>query len=139
MRFVLVIALAACGSKQPVVIWSTSGTEVAERIEVQSSGHITYTTTINGVPDKRDEVILTSDQVEEIDELFRNQHVCELANDPAYTPTADEGKTTLVLAFPDQRCTVELWNHEWNHGRAQPVAETMRSMRPLRPHTGRVR
>ena len=68
----------------------------------------------------------------DLDELFLSQGACQLHHDPEYTPRSDEGETTLELAFPDQVCKVVLWNTEWNRGRAQPIAETMRSMRPLR-------
>jgi hypothetical protein len=133
----LVIAVAACAAKPPVVSWVTSGTDLNERIEIQSSGHVSYTTTLNGAKQKDDLVILSSEQVDELDEVFRNQHTCELAHDPSYTPGEGEGQTTLVLAF-DQHCTVVLWNAEWERGRAQPITETMRSMRPLHVAPGRV-
>lgn len=139
MRFLLLIALAGCGAKRPVVTWASTGTGMNERIEIDSAGHVSYTTTVNGVPDKKDEVVLSSAQVDEVDELFRSQKACELAHDPSFTPEPDEGQTTLVLAFPDQKCTVVLWNREWERGRAQQITETMRSMRPLRYRPGRVR
>jgi hypothetical protein len=134
----LVIAVAACAAKPAVVSWVTSGTDLNERIEIQSSGHVSYTTTLNGTKQKDDLVILSSEQVDELDEVFRNQHACDLAHDPSYTPGENEGQTTLVLAFPDQHCTVVLWNAEWERGRAQPITETMRSMRPLHVAPGRV-
>jgi hypothetical protein len=139
MRNLLLVVLAACGAKPPVVTWATSSTGATERIELQRSGEGRYTSTISGAPDREERVILSSDQVAELDEMFRSQRVCELAHDPSYTPAPDEGQTTLVLAFPDQRCTIVLWNHEWEHGRAQPISETMRSMRPLRQPPGRAR
>jgi hypothetical protein len=139
MRYLLVIALAACGAKSSVVTWVTSGTGLNERIEVQSNGHVSYTSTLAGAKQKDDFVVLSREQVEELDEVFRSQHACELAHDPAYTPGESEGKTTLVLAFPDQHCTVVLWNAEWERGHAQPITETMRSMRPMHTPAGRVK
>jgi hypothetical protein len=140
MRYVLPIVLAACGGKPPVVTWSTSGTAMNERIEVHSGGDVQYTTTVNGVVDKSERLSLSSDQVAELDDIFRSQGACQLVHEPGYTPQPDEGQTTLVIAFPNQRCTVVLWNREWERGPAQPISETMRSMRPLRGArpTGRI-
>jgi hypothetical protein len=132
MRHVVLLALAACGSRPAVATWTTTGPGLNERVEVQSDGHVKYTSTVNGVETRVEEIALTKDQVEEIDELFRGHGACKLVHDPEYTPQPDEGKTTLVLAFPEQRCTIELWNREWERGSAVPVSETMRSMRPLR-------
>lgn len=132
MRYLLLLSLAACGPSRVVVKWWSSGAGTNERIEIKSSGHGNYTSTSNGVVEKDELVILTDAQVHELDELFLSQGACQLHHDPEYTPRSDEGQTTLELAFPDQVCKVVLWNTEWNRGRAQPITETMRSMRPLR-------
>lgn len=132
MRYLLLLALAACGPTRVVLKWWSTGAGTNERIELKSSGHGNYISTNNGVVEKDEPVILTDDQVHEIDELFRTQGACQLHHDPEYTPRSDEGQTTLELMFPDQACKVVLWNTEWNRGRAQPIAETMHSMRPLR-------
>lgn len=132
MRPLLLLSLAACSPTRVVVKWWSTGAGTNERIEIKSSGNGNYTSTDNGRPDKDELVILTSDQVHELDELFLSQGACQLQHDPAYTPRPSEGQTTLELAFPDQTCKVVLWNTEWDRGRAQPIAETMRSMRPLR-------
>jgi len=132
MRYLLLLALAACGPSRVVVKWTNTGTALSERIEIKRSGDGNYTITNNGVVEKDERVVLTTDQVHELDELFLSQGACQLHHDPEYTPRSDEGQTTLELAFPDQACKVVLWNTEWDRGRAQPIAETMRSMRPLR-------
>jgi hypothetical protein len=129
---VILLSLAACGPARIVVKWSTSGTDTSERIEIKSGGNGNYTSSANGAVEKNEQVILTSDQVHELDELFQSQGACQLKHDPDYTPRPNEGETTLELAFPDQTCKIVLWNTEWDRGRAQPIAETMRSMRPLR-------
>ncbi len=131
MRYLLLLSLVACGPTRVVVKWWSTGAGTNERIEIKSSGNGNYTRTDNGRLEKDEQVILTSDQVHELDELFLGQGACQLQHDPAYTPRSDEGRTTLELAFPDQTCKVELYNTEWDRGRAQPIAETMRSMRPL--------
>jgi hypothetical protein len=132
-RLVLVLlSLAACSPTRVVVKWWSTGAGTNERIEIKSSGNGNYTRTDNGRPEKDEQVILTTDQVRELDDLFRSQGACELKHDPEYTPRPSEGETTLELAFPDQSCKVVLWNTEWDRGRAQPIGETMRSMRPLR-------
>ena len=128
----VLLLLAACGPSRVVLKWWSTGAGTNERIEIKNSGHGNYTSTNNGVPEKDEPVILTDDQIHEIDELFLSQGACQLHHDPEYTPRSDEGQTTLELAFPDQACKVVLWNTEWNRGRAQPIAETMHSMRPLR-------
>lgn len=134
MRYLLPLplALAACGPSRVVLKWSTTGAGTHERIEIKSSGNGNYTSTHNGGAPADELVVLTSDQVHELDDLFISQGACQLHHDPEYTPRPDEGQTTLELAFPDQTCKVVLWNTEWDRGRAQPIAETMRSMRPLR-------
>jgi hypothetical protein len=126
------IALFACGSNHPVVKWARSGTGVTERIELKSSGDGSYVSTLNGVEDKNERVILTKDQVEELAELFRSKKACELTHDPAYTPAPEEGEITLELAFPDLHCKIVLWALEWQQPRAKEIAETMQSMKPLR-------
>ncbi|HEX8109370.1 MAG TPA: hypothetical protein VF516_16680 [Kofleriaceae bacterium] len=131
MRYLLLLSLAACSPTRVVVKWWSTGAGTNERIEIPSSGNGNYTRTDNGRVEKDERVILTSDQVHELDELFLGQGACQLKHDPEYTPRADEGQTTLELAFPDQTCKVVLYNTEWDRGHAQPIAETMRSMRPL--------
>lgn len=139
MRCLVLLALVACSAGKPVVRWTSAGLGATERIEIKSSGDGNYTSTINGMKNRDERVVLSKTQVEEIDELFRTQGACQLAHDPAYTPVADEGQTTLELLFPDQTCKIVLWNREWDRGNARPIAETMRSMRPLRPQPpGRV-
>jgi hypothetical protein len=133
-------ALAACGPNPPVVKWARTGTSVTERIELKSSGDGSYISTLNGIEDKNERVILTKEQVEELAELLRSKHACELAHDPAYTPAPEEGEITLELAFPDLHCKIVLWALEWQQPRAKDIAETMQSMKPLRvQRTGRQR
>lgn len=132
MRYLLLLSLAACGPSRVVVKWWSTGAGTNERIEIKSSGHGNYISSSNGAVEKDEPVILSDDQIHELQELFLSQGACQLHHDPEYTPRSDEGQTTLELAFPDQACQVVLWNTEWNRGRAQPIAETMRSMRPLR-------
>jgi hypothetical protein len=132
MRYLLLLSLAACGPSRVVVKWWSTGAGTNERIEIKNSGHGNYTRTDNGKVEKDEPVVLTDDQIHELDELFLSQGACQLHHDPEYTPRPDEGQTTLELAFPDLACKVVLWNTEWNRGRAQSIAETMHSMRPLR-------
>jgi len=132
VRYLLLVTLVACGPKPAVVMWTTTTASTTEHLELTSGGRGQYTTARDGVKDKDEPVALSTDQISELAELFRAQHACELTSDPAYTPVPDEGKTTLELAFPDQRCKVVLWDLEWQHGRAREIADTMRSMRPLR-------
>lgn len=133
MRYLLPIALAACAPKPLVVTWVSSMTGTTEHVEVRSNGDVSFTTSIGGAPGSAEHLSLLKEQVEELHELVRTQHACELAHDPAYTPAPDEGQTTLELAFPDQHCKIVLWNREWQQDRAREIAETMRSMRPLKP------
>ena len=133
MRTVVLLALAACGSSHPVVRWNSTGIGVNERIEIKSSGDGSYLSTNNGLREREERVVLSEAQVQELDELFRSHGACQLKHDPAYQPAPDEGKATLELSFPDQTCKIELWNLEWARGPAQSIAETMKSMRPLRP------
>lgn len=104
---------------------------VTERIELGSSGDGSYTSALGGAQEKSERLTLTRDQFAELEELFRTQKACQLAHDPSYTPGPEEGQTTLELAFPDQHCTVVMWNAEWQRGSAREITETMHSMRPL--------
>jgi hypothetical protein len=117
-------------------MWASSGTSASERIEIASNGEGRYTSATDGVTDKDERVVLSKDQLHELAEVFRTQHACELTGDPAYTPGAGEGKTTLELALPDQHCKIVLWEFEWQHGRAKEITETMHAMRPLRAPQG---
>src|ERR1041384_478248 len=137
MRHLLLLALAGCASGRPVVRWTSVGVGVNERIEIKSSGDGSYVSMINGVEQKNERVVLSRSQVAELDELFREKGACQLVHDPEYKPVPDEGQTTLELAFPDQTCKIVLSTLEWQRGKAQPIAETMRSMRPLNLHPGR--
>jgi hypothetical protein len=132
VRYLILIALAACGPKHLVVTWVSAGTSTSERIEIESNGHGQYTSATDGVMEKNERLDLTKDQLGELAEVFRTHHACQLAEDPTYTPVAGEGKISLELAFPDQRCKVVLWDFEWQRGHAKEITETMRSMRPLR-------
>src|SRR5256885_8816921 len=116
MRYLLLLALGACSMGNPVVRWTTTGIGINERIEIKSSGDGSFTSTINGVKDRDERVVLSKGQVEELDELLRSHGACQLTHDPAYTPVPDEGQTTLELLFPDQHCKVVLWNLEWQRG-----------------------
>jgi hypothetical protein len=131
VRYLLLIALIACGPKQLIVAWVSASPSAVERIEISSSGNGNYTRSTDGVQDKDERLEFTSDQVAELAELFRSHHVCEIVEDPAYTPVAGEGKTTLELMYPDMRCKVTLWDLEWQR-REKDITETMRSMRPLK-------
>ena len=133
MRYLILIALVGCAAKRAVVKWATVAPKATERIELRSSGDGSYTSTTEGIETKSERVVLSPDQLAELAELFRTQKVCQLVHDPAYTPGPEEGQTTLELAFPDQHCTVVLWNTEWLRGSAKEITETMHSMRPLRP------
>jgi hypothetical protein len=123
------IVLAACGSSRPVVTWTVARATSQERVEVREDGEIVFTATNGGVEEKPESLRLTKDQVSELGDILRSQHACELAHDPAYTPTADEGQITMAIAFSDQRCKVTMFASEWLRGRAHEISETMRSMR----------
>jgi hypothetical protein len=56
-----------------------------------------------------------------------------MTHDPAYTPVANEGQTTVELSIDDLQCTVTLYDLEWQR-KAKNIVETMRSMRPLNNH-----
>jgi len=138
MRYLLLLALIGCASGPPVVRWYTTGAGLNERIELKTSGDGSYISTLNGVEDRNERVILSTSQLQELDDLLRSHGACRLAHDPAYKPAPDEGQTTLELAFPDQKCKVVLSNTEWLRGAAPPNSETMRSMRPIKMPPGRV-
>ena len=128
----LLVLLAACAPVRPVVMWTIARTGGEQRIEVSSNGDVKITATNDGVEEKPESIRLTKDQVSELGDMLRSQRACELAHEPGYTPTADEGQTTLTVAFADQQCKVTLWNSEWLRGRAREISETMRSMK-IRP------
>ncbi|HEX7838563.1 MAG TPA: hypothetical protein VF469_13905 [Kofleriaceae bacterium] len=132
MKSLLPLALTACAPKLLVATWVTSMTGTTEHVEVRSNGDVSYTASNGDAPGSAEHLSLAKEQVEEFHELVRTQRACELAHDPGYTPAADEGQTTLELAFPDLRCKIVLWNREWQQGRAREIAETMRSFRPLK-------
>jgi hypothetical protein len=129
MRYLSLIVLAACGSGRPVVTWTVARAMSQERVEVHEGGEIVFSATNNGVEEKPESLRLTKEQVSELGEILRNQHACELAHDPAYTPTPDEGQITMVIAFSGQQCKVTMFASEWLRGRAHEISETMRSMR----------
>jgi hypothetical protein len=138
MRYLLLLVLVGCASGTPVVRWTTTGVGLTERIELSGSGNGNYVSTLNGVEDRNERVILSGAQIDELNELLRSHGACELRHEPDYKPGPDEGQTTLELAFPDQKCKVVLSNGEWQRGRAQAISETMRSMRPFKMPPGRV-
>ena len=129
MRYLSLIVLAACGSSRPVVTWTVARATSQERVEVREDGEIVFTATNGGVEEKPESLRLTKDQVSELGDILRSQHACELAHDPAYTPTPDEGQITMVIAFDNQACKVTMFASEWLRGRAHEISETMRSMR----------
>lgn len=133
MKYVLLLGLVACGSHQTVVVWgrASTGPEEVAQVEVGSNGESRYVTLANGVETASERVVLSKDQVRELDEMIREKHACELVHDPAYTPAPDEIQLTLDVRFPDQRCKVTLYELEWRRSPARDVAETMRSMRPI--------
>jgi hypothetical protein len=136
VKYLLLLALAACGSRPPVITWASSGTVVTERIVLANNGNGQYTSMTGGAVDKDERLSLTTDQFNELVEMLRSRHACQLAHDPAYTPVPNESTITLELALPDLRCKVELWDLEWQR-QARDIFETMRSMRPLRPKKAR--
>jgi hypothetical protein len=134
VRSFLVVALATaglagCGGSHRVIAWSAEGSGEIAVTSIEKAGHGQYTATVDGV--QQDDVPLgfTKGQIRELAELYRTNHVCELRHDPAYTPVADEGQTTLELDLEDLHCKVTLYDLEWEK-LARPVTETMRSMRP---------
>ena len=129
MRYLSLIVLAACGSSRPVVTWTVARATSQERVEVREDGEIVFTATNGGVEEKPESLRLSKDQVSELGDILRSQRACELAHDPAYTPTPDEGQITMVIAFENQSCKVTMFASEWLRGRAHEISETMRSMR----------
>jgi hypothetical protein len=138
MRYLLLLALAGCASGAPVVRWTSTGVGLVERIELKRSGEGNYVSTLNGVEERNERVVLSGSQVQELDDLLRSQGACQLRHEPDYKPGPEEGQTTLELAFPDQTCKVVLSNSEWQRGPAHAISETMRSMRPIKMPAGRV-
>jgi hypothetical protein len=136
MRYLSLILLAACGSTRPVVTWTVARPTSEERVEVRENGEIVFTATNGGVEEKPESLRMEKEQVSELGDLLRSQHACELAHDPAYTPTPDEGQITLVIAFSDQHCKVTMSASEWLRGRAHEISETMRSMRTRPKRSG---
>jgi hypothetical protein len=134
VKYVLLLGLVACGSRQTVVVWGGASNTPGEieRVEVGSDGESRYLTVADGVETASERVALSKDQVRELDEMIREKHACALVHDPAYTPSPNEIQITLDVRFPDQHCTVTLYELEWLRGAAREIAETMRSMRPIR-------
>jgi hypothetical protein len=132
VRTLVLFALVACAPRQTVVKWASTSASVHELIEIKSDGYADYIRTLSGVAQKPESLELTRTQVNELGEMFRSEHACELTTDPSYVPAPGEGKTSLELTFPDQQCKVELWNLEWQRGKGRDIAETMQSMRPTR-------
>jgi hypothetical protein len=132
VRYFILLALVACGSRQTVVVWGGSAAGEHGRMEIGSNGESRYVTVADGAEIASERVVLTKDQVRELDELIRAKHACELVHDPAYTPSPDEIQITLEVTYPDQRCKVTLYELEWLRGPAREIAETMQSMRPIR-------
>lgn len=129
--------LAACAAKPTVLRWASSTTSLVERVEIKSDGEARYTSTADGKQLKEERVVLSQGQLAELADMFRTKHACELAHDPSYTPAADEASVTLELSFPDQRCSVTLWDVEWKSGDARELAETLASMRQTRAPASR--
>src|SRR5690242_12057305 len=113
MRCLSLDLLAACTPARPVAMWTVARPGSEERVEVRDNGDIIYVATNNGVEEKPETLKMSQDQVSELGDVLRHHQACQLAHEPGYTPDADEGQTTLVLSFPDQRCKVTLWNSEW--------------------------
>jgi hypothetical protein len=126
LRLFLVL-LAACAS-HPVVIWASARTGGEERIQVRANGTVEYTAVNNGVEEKPEKISLAREQVRELNDMLRTQHACELTHDPAYIPDPEDGQTTLLVDYPDQKCKVTLSNGEWQR-RGHDIVDTMRSMR----------
>jgi hypothetical protein len=127
----LLSALVAC-SRHPVIVWGGASTGENIEIVIDSGGRGSYKTSSAGVEDLDEALAFTKGQVRELEEEFRSHHVCELVHDPSYTPAENEGQTTLELMFDDLTCKVTLYDLEWQRGNARDIAQTMRSMRPLR-------
>ncbi|HET9620427.1 MAG TPA: hypothetical protein VFP84_03595 [Kofleriaceae bacterium] len=130
---VALAGLAACGATRTVIVWENQGNGESTRTAIENNGGGQYTATADGVQHDDEQLSFTKGQIHELAELYRNRRVCEMSHDPAYTPVANEGQTTLVLDLEDLHCSVTLYDLEWEK-KAKDITETMRSMRPLNTH-----
>jgi hypothetical protein len=126
----VLISLAGCGSSHPVVVWGGAASGINERIVIGSSGESNYAIINDGVSDEPERLVLSRSQVSELGDMLRGHDACKLAHDPAYQPSADEGQTTLQLSFDDLKCSVTLYDLEWQRDAAREITETMLSFRP---------
>lgn len=125
-------AVSACATPHTVIVWSGASTGENASITINDAGHGSYKSSTPGLNDLDDELRFTKGQVRELHDLFESHDVCKLKHDPAYTPVADEGKTTLDLSFDDLTCTVWMYDLEWQRPATREIADTMHSMKPLR-------
>lgn len=134
MKRFLLIALAAtgCASSRTVIVWSGASTGENASISITNDGHGAYKSTTEGTGEYDEDLRFTKGQVRELHDLFTSHNVCEAKHDPSYAPVANEGQTTVDLMFEDLTCSVTMYDLEWQRPATREVAETMRSMKPLR-------
>ncbi|HEY5934033.1 MAG TPA: hypothetical protein VIU61_05355, partial [Kofleriaceae bacterium] len=50
----------------------------------------------------------------ELVDIIKTHDICSLVHEASHTPVPDESMTKLVVDLPSLRCTVELWDNEWD-------------------------
>ena len=128
----IALALAACATPRTVIVWSGASTGENASISINSAGRGLYKSSSEGVEELDDQLRFTKGQVRELHDMFASHNTCDLKHDPNYRPVANEGQTTVELSFEDLQCTVTMYDLEWQRPATRDIAETMRSMKPLR-------
>ncbi|HEY0190872.1 MAG TPA: hypothetical protein VGC42_07085 [Kofleriaceae bacterium] len=127
------LALAAgCASPRTVIVWTGASTGEQASIEIASNGHGRYKSNTEGVEDLEDQLQFTKGQIRELHDMFASHEICAKKHDPAYAPVLNEGQTTVDLYFDDLSCSLTMYDLEWQRPATREIAETMRSMKPLR-------
>jgi hypothetical protein len=129
VKLAMLVLLVACGGppKRTMLTWGGANVFARTSLTISERGEVAHSVEHGDGRRKRWTLTLTQAELQQLVDIIKTQDVCSLVRDPSYTPVPDESMTKLVVDLPSLRCTVELWDREWDE-RSQEWATAIRTV-----------
>jgi hypothetical protein len=129
VKLAVLVVLVACGGppKRTMLTWGGANVHAKTALTISERGEVVHSVERGDGRRKQWSLTLTQAELQELVDILKTQNVCSLVRDGSYTPVPDESITKLVVDLPSLRCTVELWDREWDE-RAQEWSTAIRKV-----------
>ena len=116
LALVAFVVLVACGSppRRTMLTWGGANIFAKKALTISERGEVEHSVEQGNGRRQQWSLQLTQAELRGLVDIIKTQNICSLAHDPDDTRVSDEAMTKLVVELPSLRCTVELWDHEWD-------------------------